>query len=511
MKLPAVMENPLLVKELRGRMRGAKAYWLLFAYLGILSVGMILTYAVSTGGHSATFTLGRIFFQTIFFIQMGLVCLIAPGLTAGAITVEREQRTLDFLVATPMMMRSIVIGKLVSALSFIVLLLTSSVPLVSVCFLLGGVSPGEVIASYLILLLTAFVYGSIGLAWSAVCGKTTPATTATYATVGLFFMVTTMTLQYEGLLALNPIGAFMFYAETEAYYGFMLPAWLPSLLLNGMLGLLLVIISIRKMDPVAADTSIGLRVQSLLLYVTLLFFAFGRAFDEFYRDQTDWERSTAVEWIALLGLLLLVTPVFATGKVERVSGENLSWFFLPGWKRLFRSRLDSSVPFLILLMLVAAVMSLTGFPLTGLSLPKHAFMDVLLVFLVTLVTVVAFSVLAITFSYRLKNRWSAMIVTYLIMVGLILMPFQALPAKGTVWHPLLLPLYLNPFMGMLEFLLPQSDFSDVMFLEVPACWTNFLFYSLLLAVAALKLRRLLAETEQPVTIPAEYEDTRQPT
>ena len=37
-------DNPVLTKELRVRMRGSKAYWILLLYLGFLSLVMLLNY-----------------------------------------------------------------------------------------------------------------------------------------------------------------------------------------------------------------------------------------------------------------------------------------------------------------------------------------------------------------------------------------------------------------------------------------------------------------------------------
>jgi ABC-type transport system involved in multi-copper enzyme maturation permease subunit len=92
--------------------------------------------------------LGRNFFISISTMQVLLGILVAPAITAGALTVEREQRSFELLAISLVRPWSIVFGKLVSALSFIVLLAVASIPLVSVCFLLGGVDTHEFAAVY---------------------------------------------------------------------------------------------------------------------------------------------------------------------------------------------------------------------------------------------------------------------------------------------------------------------------------------------------------------------------
>src|SRR5438105_3658601 len=133
-------DNPVLVKELRVRMRGARAYWILTGYLLFLSFILFIRYtfwwneAQARGGMSAGSKIGQEFFTTIAMVQAFLVAFITPAVTSGAITIEREQRTMEMLEMTRLARGSIVAGKLVSAVSFIALLLISSLPLTSICF-----------------------------------------------------------------------------------------------------------------------------------------------------------------------------------------------------------------------------------------------------------------------------------------------------------------------------------------------------------------------------------------
>src|SRR5947209_4841610 len=150
------MDNPVLTKELRVRMRGARAYWILTGYLAILSFMLFMQYSqwwntaqVRGGGLSMGSKVGQGFFYYIIITQAFLVAFITPAITAGAITMEKEQRTLELLEMTRLSRGSIVAGKLLSAISFVALLLVSSLPLTSICFFLGGVSPEQVVYWYL--------------------------------------------------------------------------------------------------------------------------------------------------------------------------------------------------------------------------------------------------------------------------------------------------------------------------------------------------------------------------
>ena len=278
------LDNPVVTKEFRSRMRGARAYWLLFGYLLLLSLTLFFAYLSwwnshqvamdYGGGGQAGFTVGRTFFLVLFYAQAILVTLITPALTAGAISIEREQRTFEMLRSTTLPPRAITLGKLASSVSFIVLLLTSSLPLVSLCFLLGGVSPGEVFFGYLLLVCDAFVFGAIGLAWSAYAANTATATALSYGSIFLWFALTfpfavpmlgggNFGLSY-GLSALNPVGAVTGAVAAEHYYGWTLAAWIPALLIKGALGTLLVLSCINRLEDYPARRAWGMRVAALV-------------------------------------------------------------------------------------------------------------------------------------------------------------------------------------------------------------------------------------------------------
>ncbi|NJO84023.1 MAG: hypothetical protein HC828_15375, partial [Blastochloris sp.] len=154
--LKAFRFNPVMIKELRGRMRGVRAFAVLTVYLGLMSGFALLLYLVynsfSRGtGSSAAGEIGRVLFMGVVGIELLLIIFIAPAFTAGAITGERERQTYDLLQTTLLSSPSFVIGKLESALGYIVLLLLAGVPLQSIAFLFGGVSELELVLSFVIL------------------------------------------------------------------------------------------------------------------------------------------------------------------------------------------------------------------------------------------------------------------------------------------------------------------------------------------------------------------------
>ncbi len=57
----------------------------------------------------------------------------APSFAAGAITGEKERKTYEMLLASPMRPGSIVLGKLVASLAHLAVLVFCSLPIVMIC------------------------------------------------------------------------------------------------------------------------------------------------------------------------------------------------------------------------------------------------------------------------------------------------------------------------------------------------------------------------------------------
>ena len=173
------------VKELRGRMRGRRAFVVLTLYLFLLGgfawmVELAMEASYSSGfGQSAAFasaSIGQGIFAALIMLETLQVVFLAPASTAGAISLEREKQTLGLLVTTPISSAAIVIGKLLSALTYVFLLIAASIPLTAIVFVFGGVGPEDVVRAYIVLLVTALGLGAFGLCCSSLVKRTQAAT-----------------------------------------------------------------------------------------------------------------------------------------------------------------------------------------------------------------------------------------------------------------------------------------------------------------------------------------------
>ncbi len=219
--------NPVLARELKQRMRGRLTWLVVTGYLAIMALILRFVYLGASRSLSgsafadplASASVGRSIFHWLLFFMLMLVCFIVPGLTASAISGERERQTLVSLQVTMLRARSIVLGKLLSSLAFTGLLVVATLPLLSVPFLVGGVSATEVFKGVVMVVLTALVLASLAVACSALLRRTQGATVIAYGltaalTVGTFVvyggqrvMDGPVNKATPAILALNPFVA----------------------------------------------------------------------------------------------------------------------------------------------------------------------------------------------------------------------------------------------------------------------------------------------------------------
>jgi ABC-type transport system involved in multi-copper enzyme maturation permease subunit len=189
--------NPIIVKEVRMRMRGVRPYAILTLFLVAMAAAgygiyLLMLRQASFGGMVLSFQVGQSLFSGLALCAVLLMVFLAPAMTSGAISGEREQLTYEMLLATPLRPARILWGKLVAALSYIFLLIFASIPVFSVVLMFGGVAPKDMVKTLLLLLVTAITYGTIGMFCSALVRRTSQATVLSYVFILLLIGTTTM-------------------------------------------------------------------------------------------------------------------------------------------------------------------------------------------------------------------------------------------------------------------------------------------------------------------------------
>jgi ABC-type transport system involved in multi-copper enzyme maturation permease subunit len=176
-----LLENPVLQRELQVNLRMTKGFVLLFVYLCLLGGVVVLAWPRETRLDLTENPMQARRLVDLFFLgQFMLTSMMVPAFAAGTITGEKEQKTYEMLLASPLKPSAILLGKLVASLSHLAVLVFSSLPIVMLCLPLGGVSPYEVLAAYLGLLFSVLTFGMISVAASSYFQRTASALVVSY-------------------------------------------------------------------------------------------------------------------------------------------------------------------------------------------------------------------------------------------------------------------------------------------------------------------------------------------
>lgn len=182
-----MMMNPVLRRETKTTLRNWKMFAVITVYTAVVAIGAILyIYGSMFNSYDYSFDPQSMvgMYTVLCAMQMALMLLAAPALTAGAISAERERQTLDLLLMTKMSSFSIVIGKLMSSMSMLLLLMVATLPVFSIAFYFGGVSLLALFGMMLYIVLTACMAAAVSIFFSCIFKKTMVSMVVVYLLIG---------------------------------------------------------------------------------------------------------------------------------------------------------------------------------------------------------------------------------------------------------------------------------------------------------------------------------------
>ncbi|MFR1710512.1 MAG: ABC transporter permease [Clostridium sp.] len=210
--------NPILKNESKIGVRTFRFNLMVMLYVGILSIVVMWGYYfINNDRYGMGLELSN--FTILNFAlacgQAVLLMFIVPVLTATSITGERERQTLDILLSTNLSPMKIILGKLMSTVTKVTLLIISTMPIYAINFLVGGTSFKEIIILTIFFITTTIYVGSIGIFMSTIFKTSKSSTVASILTV-LFVVLGTIivgtvviTRDYYNALQNNTISAFV--------------------------------------------------------------------------------------------------------------------------------------------------------------------------------------------------------------------------------------------------------------------------------------------------------------
>lgn len=267
MRLTQRWINPVLEKEFRLRMRTWRSPLALLFYLGavgLLGFAFMFAMNVVEGGDMIDAERSQAFFYFLSFTQLALISFMTPGLTAGAISGEREKQTLNILLTTQQSSAAIIISKLVSSISFMLFIVVATMPLYSIVFLFGGISPLQLITVFLFYIYMMFVLASFGMFFSTVFKRTMVSVITAYGVLLFIYGFTAfLALFFEAILksdvlpellfSMNPVVALWSIIDRSlsqtVFSSSAPPYWLIFIIIYTALSLSALLLSIRYLRP----------------------------------------------------------------------------------------------------------------------------------------------------------------------------------------------------------------------------------------------------------------------
>ncbi|MEQ8821921.1 MAG: ABC transporter permease [Sumerlaeia bacterium] len=338
-------DNPILTRELRRRMRGKALVYSMIGYIMLMALVTVLVLLFKMANWSssdsqamleALTATGRSLFTSITIIQVLLVLIVAPTITAGMTTGEKEKKTFDFLRVTTITPWMYVLGCFLSTFFYVTLALLCALPLISIAFLYGGVGRDDVLRVVGALLGGSMILSSLGLYISSIRERTR---TAQGVVVFMIF-----TFLFVGVALLRQIQAWLgtgtglsSLAQGVTVFNLVIPGWMVVAL--GFLALtsVFLLLATRKLfEP--EETRAFNHWQYALIASGIIALFLGA-----FRGTTVSEAAALAFVVVGCVLLMVAVGCFAVGRME--VGDEI-WHL----KRLlpFLRPIDQTLPFLVL-------------------------------------------------------------------------------------------------------------------------------------------------------------------
>jgi ABC-type transport system involved in multi-copper enzyme maturation permease subunit len=382
-KLNLSESNPIVMRDLRVSLRGPRAFIGHGACLVALIAFTLAGYNLAVPGAGATELdpaeiQGRLgqFYRFVVGALIVLVTFMAPALTAASIVSEKQKLTFDLLVTTPMSPAQMLAGKLLSSIAYVLLLLSLSLPALSLCVILGGATLPDVLQTYALLVIEGVLLAAVGLNSSCSAKNVLSATLKTYGIVALVFVLVVVALR--PYLPVNRL-------VTLSVGAIDVPLWIPAALLAMVVVWVLLSAAAEKMGLSERQT-----VSSLRLKILVLSFigAFACAWVAFHPSLPVLGLApvsgivpvTGIglsgRWVGEAAIFRLVALVFALGlpflpslfvpalEADSPGGQSVSGRY--NWRCMFKGEHSGSLPYFHLWLYVCLVGASTALLVTSL-------------------------------------------------------------------------------------------------------------------------------------------------
>jgi ABC-type transport system involved in multi-copper enzyme maturation permease subunit len=175
--------GPVLFYDMIRAARRGRYFLMRFLYAAVLFFVLLSAFANARDTAFDEASAAEAFFDAFLAVQLIAVSLLTPAYVAGSVTEEKERKTLEYLLATDLRNREIVLSKLLSRLANLTLFLLTGLPILSMVQFLGGVDPTLVLIGFALTLLTMLGVGGLSVLFSTLLRRSRDAIAMTYLAV----------------------------------------------------------------------------------------------------------------------------------------------------------------------------------------------------------------------------------------------------------------------------------------------------------------------------------------
>ena len=443
----SVVDNAVVTKEFRTRMRGWKPFAIMGGYVLLLVVVLAIAFSIvaafsSSGPYQyqslGDRKVGLELFGVLTVAQVILLTLVLPSLTASSLTHESERKTIDMLALSRLTSGKIVIGKHLAGFLYALMLLACSIPLAGLCMMLGGISPAEVGVTYIAMATWAFMFTSAGVMWSTLFRKTAAATLCSYGTC-VAYMLFSSTVGAWGMFAygygsgIRDVFAFSVanpaYAPYTGLYtadicGMHISVTLLTGIVQVAIGVLAIMIASSHVPYRGAERPLSIRLTLLAISAVVFFIMAGdRWLVGALSSPSDFKGWLTVLSISLMIALGLGAAAFACGEIRKVKpGMSIGYGF--SLRRIFTNDLGGSSLFMMLWVIVAYGAIGLGLRINPAMWKTALGADLWAAYwkigIAMLAIILGLSALGIMFSSFVPRRRNAMGLTVIVLIALFL-------------------------------------------------------------------------------------------
>ena len=241
---PTRITGPIFDKELRVASRRKRTYLLRVFYLLAITafIGFVWANIVNMAfynGYSVNIVaqmaeVGKMIITYIAWFQFYAMPVLAVILLSSSISSEIQGKTIGVLVSTPITSFQIVMGKMLSKLYQLILLMAISVPILSMVRVFGGVQWDYIVSTFCVTLSLTIFAASLSLFLSIYIKKPFVVIPLTVIVIFVACVITNLTWEYaeysDGIIewlsiCSNPF-LVMLILNDEIYYSFTAPIYL---------------------------------------------------------------------------------------------------------------------------------------------------------------------------------------------------------------------------------------------------------------------------------------------